>query len=52
MKQWRYSFILSSHQVVTGQINVLAALLSGKVPPYPLNKRLGGWMISRNVFFH
>jgi len=32
---------------VTGQLNVLAALLSGKVLPYPLNKRLGGWKISR-----
>jgi hypothetical protein len=42
MKQRRYSFIPSSHHVVSGQLNVLAALLSGKVPPYPLNKRLGG----------
>ena len=47
MKQWRYSFIPSSHQVVSSQLNVLAASLSGKVPQYPLNKRMGGWMISR-----
>jgi len=42
-----YSFIPSSHQVVSGQLNIVAALLSGKVPLYSLNKRLGGWMILR-----
>jgi hypothetical protein len=27
---------------VSGQLHALAALLLGKVPQYPLNKRLGG----------